>query len=94
VTGIFKEQGAEIYYAELVAPQHIRLQRNETENRLLHKPSNRDLEVSRARVLRDDASYRCESLPGEIPFENYIKIDNTNLSPQEAARMIQERFSL
>lgn len=94
VTGIFQEQGAEIYYAELVAPQHIRLQRNETENCLHHKPSKRDLEASRARVLRDDAAYRCESLPGEIPFENYIKIDNSNLSPEEAAARIREAFHL
>lgn len=94
VADIFKEQGAEIYYVELVASQEIRLQRNETENRLLHKPSKRDLEASRARVLRDDANYRCESLPGEIPFENYIKIDNSFLEPDAVAAMIQERFAL
>lgn len=94
VVDIFKEQGAEIYYVELVASQEIRLQRNETENRLLHKPSKRDLEASRARVLRDDANYRCESLPGEIPFENYIKIDNSFLAPDAVVAMIRERFAL
>ena len=30
----------------------------------------------------------------KLPFENYIKIDNTNLEPAEVAKMIQERFSL
>jgi hypothetical protein len=94
VTDIFKEQGAEVYYAELVASQEIRLQRNETANRLFHKPSKRDLEASRERVLRDDANYRCESLPGEIPFENYIKIDNSNLTPEEVATIIRQRFDL
>lgn len=94
VTDIFKEQGAEVYYAELVAPQHIRLQRNETANRLLHKPSKRDLAVSRERVLRDDSNYRCESLTGEIPFENYIKIDNSNLAPDVVAAMIRDQFGL
>lgn len=94
VTDIFKEQGAEIYYVELVAPQEVRLQRNETENRLQHKASKRNLEDSRARLLRDDRNYRCVSLPGEIPFENYIRIDNTHLSPVEAAAMIRERFDL
>ena len=39
VVGIFEEQGAEIYCVELVAPLEVRLQRNETENRLRHKPS-------------------------------------------------------
>ena len=94
VADIFKAQGAEIYYVELIAPQEIRLQRNETENRLKHKASKRDLEGSRARLLRDDANYRCVSLPGEIPFENYFRIDNSNISAEEAAVMIKERFGL
>jgi hypothetical protein len=34
------------------------------------------------------------SLDGEMPFENYVKIDNTNLSPDEAAEIIKNRFSL
>lgn len=94
VTDIFKEQGAEIYYVELIAPQEIRLQRNETENRLRHKASKRDLESSRARLLRDDENYRCVSLPGEIPFENYMRIDNSNLGSDVVAAMIQQHFSL
>ena len=94
VTNIFKEQGAEVYYVELVAPQEVRLKRNETENRLKNKASKRDLEVSRDRILRQDEKYRLESYDGEITFENYMKIDNTNLEPAEVARMIQERFSL
>ena len=94
VTNIFKEQGAEVYYVELVAPQEVRLKRNETENRLNNKASKRNLEFSRNNILTHDQKYRLESYDGEITFENYIKIDNTNLSPQEAARMIQERFSL
>lgn len=92
VAEIFREQGAEIYYVELVAPQHVRLQRNETPNRLTHKASKRDLEASRARVLRDDARYRCESLPGELPFENYLRIDNSELEPDVVATMIKEHF--
>ncbi len=94
VADIFTRQGAEVYYVELVAPQELRLQRNETENRLLHKPSKRDIEQSRARVLRDDANHRCESLPGELPFENYLKIDNSHLSPEEAAARIRQHFGL
>ena len=94
VTEIFKERGAEIYYVELIAPQEIRLQRNETANRLQHKASKRDLAASRARVLRDDANYRCVSNPGEIPFENYLRIDNSNLEADKVAAMIKERFAL
>lgn len=94
ITGIFKDQGAEIYCVELVAPQEIRLQRNEPPNRLAHKASKQDLKASRERLLRDNANHRLESLPGEIPFENYIKIDNSNLEPNVAAAMIRERFGL
>ena len=94
VTNIFKEQGADVYYVELVAPQEVRLKRNETENRLKNKASKRNLEFSRNNILAHDQKYRLESYDGEIPYENYIKIDNTNLEPAEAARMIQERFSL
>ena len=94
VSDIFRQQGAEIYYVELIAPQEVRLQRNETANRLAHKASKRDLEASRARLLRDDANYRCVSLPGEIPFENYLRIDNSEISAETAAKMIRERFAL
>ena len=94
VSDIFHQQGAEIYYVELIAPQEIRLQRNETANRLAHKASKRDLEASRARLLRDDANYRCVSLPGEIPFENYLRIDNSEISAETAAKMIREHFAL
>ena len=94
VTNIFKEQGAEVYYVELVASQEVRLKRNETENRLKNKASKRDLEASRERIIRQDEKYRLESYDGEVPYENYIKIDNANLEPAEVAKMIQERFSL
>lgn len=94
VANIFKEQGAEIYYVELVAPQEVRLKRNETENRLKNKASKRNLETSRNNILKHDEKYRLESYDGEITFENYIKIDNTNLSPEEAAQRIKERFGL
>ena len=94
VSDIFRQQGAEIYYVELIAPQEVRLQRNETANRLAHKASKRDLEASRARLLRDDANYRCVSLPGEIPFKNYLRIDNSEISAETAAKMIREHFAL
>jgi hypothetical protein len=91
VLGVAEE---DVCYAELVAPQDIRLARNVTENRLKNKASKRDIEASNARLLRDDAAHRMESLPGEIPFENYIKIDNTELSPETVALMIRDRFEL
>ena len=82
----------DVYYAELVAPQRIRLGRNATENRLKHKASKRDIEASNARLIRDDENHRMESLPGEITSPNYIRIDNSRLSPADAAQMIKEHF--
>ena len=89
---IFKD--GEIYYIELVSSQKVRLQRNLTENRLNNKPSKRDIEVSNKRITDADEKYRLESFDGEIPFNNYIKIDNSNLSAEEVAKMIKEKFNL
>jgi len=92
VRAIFEPYGTEFYYAELVADQATRLARNRTENRLLHKASKRDLAASDQRLLDADAHYRCESLPGELPFENYLRIDNTRLTPEQAAERIIQGF--
>jgi len=89
---IFRREGAEIYYVELVASKEVRLQRNATENRLNHKASKRDIEVSNARMNNEDENYRLVSYDGEMPFENYMKIDNTDLPPDVVAGMIKEKF--
>lgn len=94
VKDIFRPYGTEFYYVELVAPQQVRLERNATENRLSNKVSKRDVEFSSQRLLHEDAHFRLESRPGEIPFENYMKIDNSDLAPDAVARMIQEKFKL
>lgn len=94
VRSIFEPYGTEFYYVELVADREARLARNVTENRLQNKASKRNIEDSNARLLRDDARYRLESLPGEIPFENYMRIDNTDLPPDVVAQKIKERFAL
>jgi hypothetical protein len=94
VRGFFEPYGTEFYYVELVSDQETRLARNVTENRLRHKASKRDVEASNARLLRDDANHRLESLPGEILFENYMRIDNTHLAPEEVAALIKEHFCL
>ncbi len=92
ITEIFK--GADTYYVELVAPQEVRLQRNRTENRLNNKPSKRNIDFSEKLLMNDESKYRLVSLDGEIPFENYIKIDNTDIAPDVVAKMIKDKFSL
>ncbi len=91
---IFEPYGTEFYYVELIAPQEVRLQRNVTENRLKNKASKRDLELSNRRLIDDDSRHRCVSYEGEIPFENYLRIENADIAAAEAARMIKERFGL
>ena len=94
VKSIFAPYGTEFYYVELVADQAVRLQRNATENRLKNKASKRDIEVSNQRLLREDSNYRLVSLPGELQVEHYLRIDNTHLSPEEAAGQIRDFFGL
>lgn len=92
VKGIFNLPEEDVYYVELIAPQEVRLERNRTENRLHHKASKRDVAVSDARLIRDDENHRCESYPGEIPFPNYLRLENTDLSPAQAAKIIKDTF--
>lgn len=94
ISNMFRKKGADVYYVELVAPQDIRLQRNITEHRLKHKASKRDIEFSNKLLTDIDENYRCVSNDGEIPFENYIKIDNSNITAEYTAKMIKERFNL
>lgn len=94
VKGIFDLPEEDVYYVELIAPQQVRLERNVTENRLKHKSSKRQIEASNARIVRDDANHRCESLPGEITHSNYLRLENANLPAAEAAQIIKEHFNL
>ena len=86
----------ETYVVELETTLEERLQRNKTENRLEHKPSKRDVEWSENELLKSLEKHKLnsETGQGEKIFKNYLKIDNTNLSPQKVAKMIQQKFDL
>jgi hypothetical protein len=91
---IFESRGADVYFVELEAELSERLERNKTLNRLAAKPSKRDLIASEAHLLSTLKEYRLNSLKGEIKRENYIRINNTELSPEEVATLIKEKFLL
>ena len=91
---MFKSNGAEVYYVELEADYDTRLQRNKTENRLLNKPSKRNIEKSEKLFKDIENRHRLNSYPGEIKKENYIKINNTHVSPENIAKIIKDRFRL
>lgn len=86
----------ESYTIELETTLEERLRRNKTENRLKHKESKRDLKWSEEELLKSLEKHRLNSLPGEGEkiFENYMKIDNTNIPAKEVAKMIKEKFDL
>lgn len=88
---LFKSRGAECYVVELCADFEERLIRNKSENRLLHKESKRDLEWSESEMRSTSEKYRLNSYDDEsLPFENYIKINNTALAPDIVATMIKK----
>lgn len=92
---LFGDNGAVCGVVELCADFDVRLERNKTENRLANKESKRNLSHSEAEMRATSAKHRLNSRDGEVlPFENYIKIDNTNLEPVTVANMIKERFGL
>lgn len=91
----FKANGARCCVVELCADFELRLERNKSENRLYHKESKRDIEWSESEMRTTSEKYRLNSYNGEVlPFDNYIKIDNTNRSPEEVANIIRESFKI
>ena len=98
LTRLYEDAGAQVDYVELIAPQEVRLIRNRTENRLKEKASKRDVALSERRMLDAEEKYRCVSEPGEVieklacAPERYLRIDNTDLSPEAVAERIVQHF--
>ena len=98
LTRLYENAGARVDYVELIAPQEVRLVRNRTENRLKEKASKRDVALSEQRFLIAEEKYRVVSEPGEVVEklgcapERYLRIDNTEMSPEAAAEMILRHF--
>ena len=94
VCNLFESRGGTVYFVELEADLDERLERNKTPNRLAHKPTKRNLERSERDLKNTMEKYRLNSIEGEIKRENYIRINNSNLSPEEVAIIIKEKFQL
>ncbi|PFA67204.1 AAA family ATPase [Bacillus cereus] len=91
---IFESQGATVYFVELEADMDERLERNKSPHRLKHKPTKRNVDWSENELRESMEKYRLNSHKGEIKNENYIKINNTNLSAAEVAEIVSKRFEL
>jgi hypothetical protein len=90
----FRERGGRVLFLELEAAQAERLKRNECLSRLAEKPSMRDLEASRRRLLELDAGYQLNSGGKFDERSDYLRIDNTLLMPAEVAERVIEHFDL
>ncbi|WP_350020160.1 AAA family ATPase [Priestia flexa] len=94
VCDIFESKGGTVYFVELEADLNERIDRNKTPNRLQHKPTKRNVEWSEQELKETMNKHRLNSKTGEIQRENYVRINNTNLSAEEVAQLIQEKFQL
>jgi hypothetical protein len=92
--GIFASRGARVLFVELEATLEERLRRNRTEFRLAEKPSKRDLEASRQRLLHNSATYKLNSTDEMRGRADYLRIENTQLSASAAADRIIRHFGL
>lgn len=91
---IFVSRGGRVVYVELHATQEERLRRNETEFRLSQKPTKRDVARSRGLLLQHDAEYRLSSAGEFDGRADWLRIDNTALSPEEVAEQVIRHFGL
>lgn len=94
IVELFESRNAEIYVVELCADFNVRIERNKTENRLLNKPTKRNLQKSEEAFRKLESEHRFNSRDEEILFKNYLRIDNTNLPPKDVAAKIKDTFSL
>ncbi|HST60626.1 MAG TPA: AAA family ATPase [Longimicrobium sp.] len=91
---IFSSRGGRVVYVELQATQEERLRRNETEFRLAQKPTKRDLAASRKGLLDADVQYQLHSGDRFAGRADWLRIENTALSPAEVADRIIAHFAL
>ena len=83
----------EILFVELETSLEERLRRNRTENRLKHKPLKRNIEVSEREILETTETLQLNSQHQPNELHHYFKINNTNLSAEEAAKQIQNKMN-
>ena len=94
ICALFESHGGEVCFVELEAEFAERHKRNSSPNRLAHKPTKRNLELSEKWFLGAEEKWRLNSLPGEITRDKYIRINTTAPEPQEVAKLIKDTFRL
>jgi len=90
----FEATDWQFHIVELISEQTVRLQRNNTPNRLRHKPSKSNIEQSSINIVKMDKQHRMNSHDNELDAYSHIKINNNNLDPDEVADQIIAYFNL
>ena len=89
----FLRRGGRVLFVELEASFAVRLERNRTENRQLHKVLKRDVEFSE-KLLREGEGAHSNS-DGDFPYPYpHLKIVNDSLSPEQVVAQICAHFEL
>ena len=91
---MFEATGGQFYFVELEADLDTRLERNVTPHRLALKFTKNDVERSQRDLLETMKKYRLNSNDGELICPNHLKINNTNLEPEEVADQVIGYFKL
>lgn len=89
---IFEPHHWAFYFVELYAPVDIRLERNKTPYRLSQKASKRKLENSERGILEDEKQFKMTTGGSGIGEENYLYVDNTELTPEAVADLVIREF--
>lgn len=90
----YADRGQRVSFLELLAPLETRLVRNVQEDRIAAKPSKSDLAWSDAHVREADARRMntCPDRPSPadavLAEHRHLRIDNTDLSPEEVATRV------
>lgn len=91
---LFVQQGHRISFVELSATVEQRLVRNRGADRLLEKPSKRDVERSEQFLLINSSQHKLNT-DGPIPLAfPHLRIDNTELSAKATAERVIDELGI
>lgn len=94
IRGIFHSAGGTSVIAELSAPLEVRLKRNVLPDRLQEKPLKRNLALSEKILRNEFEHHRTSTQEGEFQGDDYLRLDTSEISAEEAADQIIEYFQL
>ncbi|MEM6378787.1 MAG: shikimate kinase, partial [Bacteroidota bacterium] len=89
---VFAERSPSVLIVDLSADLQVRLVRNKDPERIKEKPSKKDTEFSEKTLLSYEAEYRMNTNETDLPGKNVLRIDNTQLSPEEVAQKILDHL--